>query len=83
MAQSLYVYGPAGCGKTTNAEKLRKHFGLTGVVDEYGGPREDNRTIQHQDFLVMGTTARQAPPGMRSMSYDEAAKAANIPLKGK
>lgn len=28
------VYGPQGCGKTRNAEKLRKKYGCGHVIDE-------------------------------------------------
>jgi hypothetical protein len=33
MEKSLVIYGPQGCGKTQNAEKLRKRYGLREVVD--------------------------------------------------
>lgn len=32
--RSVLIYGPQACGKTYNAERLRKHFGLARVVDE-------------------------------------------------
>jgi len=31
------IYGPQGCGKTSNADKLAKHFGLSKIVDNYDG----------------------------------------------
>lgn len=31
--KSVVVFGPQGCGKTLNAEKLRRHFGLQTVID--------------------------------------------------
>lgn len=34
MKQSIVIYGPRGCGKTINAERLQKHFGLERIVDE-------------------------------------------------
>lgn len=34
MNQSVIVYGPQGCGKTTNAHALAKHFGLHKIVDD-------------------------------------------------
>jgi len=38
MNKSIIVYGPQGCGKTVNAERIRKHFGLTGkIVDDWRG----------------------------------------------
>ena len=41
MKPSIVVYGPAGCGKTRNAELLRKRLGLVRVIDEadhFSGP---------------------------------------------
>ena len=34
MTRTIVVYGPKGCGKTTNAERLREKFGCFGVLDE-------------------------------------------------
>ena len=31
--RSLFVYGPAGCGKTRNAEALRDYLCLTTIID--------------------------------------------------
>lgn len=31
---SINVYGPPGSGKTRNAERLRKYFGLDFVIEE-------------------------------------------------
>lgn len=38
MKPSIIVYGPRCCGKTTNGEMLRKHFGLIKIVDEGMNP---------------------------------------------
>lgn len=35
MTHPIIVYGPPACGKTTNGERLAKHFGLSGVIDEW------------------------------------------------
>lgn len=32
---AVIVYGPQGCGKSTNAEAMRRHFGVARVVDGY------------------------------------------------
>jgi len=37
MNRSVVVYGPQRCGKTRNAEALRRHFGLNRVVDDWDG----------------------------------------------
>ncbi|WP_298167656.1 hypothetical protein [Novosphingobium sp.] len=34
-ARTVVIYGPAGCGKTSNAESLRQHFCCTSVVDDF------------------------------------------------
>jgi Holliday junction resolvasome RuvABC ATP-dependent DNA helicase subunit len=33
MPKSVIVYGPRGCGKTTNATRIAKALGLTKVID--------------------------------------------------
>lgn len=35
MKPTVFVYGPKGCGKTRNAERLRVLFGLDLVMDEW------------------------------------------------
>lgn len=35
MAKAKIIYGPAGCGKTYNAERIRKFFGAKAVVDDW------------------------------------------------
>ncbi len=32
---SVIVYGPQACGKTRNAERLRKGFGMDRVIDDW------------------------------------------------
>lgn len=41
MKPTVFVYGPRRCGKTQNAERLRVHFGLDLVIDNWatGQPR--------------------------------------------
>jgi MoxR-like ATPase len=36
----IIIYGPAGCGKTRNAERLRRLFGLGQVADLEHLPRK-------------------------------------------
>jgi len=33
--QNVVVHGPMACGKTRNAQALKRHFGLQHVVDDY------------------------------------------------
>jgi replication-associated recombination protein RarA len=35
MIRSVLVYGPQRCGKTTNAEAMRKAYGLDVIVDDW------------------------------------------------
>jgi hypothetical protein len=72
----LIVYGPAGSGKTRNAEKLMRHFGCTRIVDEWDGKRP----------LVDGDVAltQSAPgafsktPGARIMTVTDAVAAVTV-----
>lgn len=41
MIRSMIIYGPAGCGKTRNADRLMEHFGLTRIHDEGVRPIRD------------------------------------------
>lgn len=34
MEKAIVVFGPHGCGKTKNAEALRRKYGMTRVVDD-------------------------------------------------
>jgi hypothetical protein len=40
--KSVIVHGPQGCGKTRNAELLKKHFRLTHIVDGLEDVRRAN-----------------------------------------
>lgn len=33
MIEHIIVTGPQGCGKTRNAERIRKHFGCANVIE--------------------------------------------------
>lgn len=37
MAAPLVVYGPQGCGKTSNAQAIADYFHCTPVVDDWDG----------------------------------------------
>ncbi|SFM56371.1 AAA family ATPase [Nitrosomonas communis] len=59
---SVIIYGPQGCGKTTNAEKLAKHLGLSNILDEFGPGQE----------LPEDTLALTHVPGMEgALNYDD------------
>lgn len=35
--RSIIVHGSQGCGKTSAAQALRRHFGCTQIIDEWDG----------------------------------------------
>jgi hypothetical protein len=39
MKNSIVVYGQQACGKTRNAERIRKHLGLNRIIDDWDGKR--------------------------------------------
>ena len=60
---SVIVYGPAGGGKTVNAERLRKHFGMDTVVDQVrprGDGRPGGRVLQDSGWLAHPTKISEA-----------------------
>jgi hypothetical protein len=72
MAASLYVYGPAGCGKTTNAIRLKRKFGLDQIIDDYDGFGPERANVPKQGALVLGKGRHNGPPGVRAISYLDA-----------
>lgn len=50
--KSVIVHGPHGCGKTRNAEALRKHFRLGNVVDGLEEVRRANE-LQPEGTLYL------------------------------
>jgi len=63
MPKSVVVYGPTGCGKTRNAERMLKAFGLQFIYDGYSG-----EPLLPEGVLAL--TNRTDIPG--SISFDEA-----------
>jgi len=35
MANTVIIFGPAGCGKTRNAKALQRFYGCNAIVDEW------------------------------------------------
>lgn len=74
MNKSVIVYGPKGCGKTRNAERLRAHFGLDHVIDDWA-PGRDGGLIPMFGVLVL--TSAVVPDlhfkhGVRWVDFDSA-----------
>jgi hypothetical protein len=63
--KSVIVYGPQGCGKTRNAEKIRSHFGLKYILDGFTpgdqAPREDT--------LILTSAIDRAPDSLSSRLF--------------
>lgn len=65
MSKSVVVHGPQACGKTRNAEALRKHYGLTSILDDWN-PHE---RLPLRDTLVL-TNANPESLGLHSLGVD-------------
>lgn len=72
MATSVYVYGPAGCGKSTNADRMKRKFSLDTVIDDYDFGCGRVPSVPKDGTLVLGMSKHGGPPGMRVVSYYEA-----------
>lgn len=51
MPSSVIVYGPQGCGKTRNAERIKKILGLKRIVD--GWPEGEEKRLESTDVLYL------------------------------
>ncbi len=71
---SVIVYGPQGCGKTRNAEILKKHFGVNHIIDGWQrnmkAPSFDHLILTND--LTMGLVSSR-----RVISYEKAMSIAN------
>lgn len=74
---SIIILGPAGCGKTTHAEALRKHYGLKRIIDT-GANLSRNYTIPSHGALVLTCDPMNAPPGVRTISFAKAFAEASL-----
>lgn len=54
---TIIVYGPQGCGKTTNAEALRKHFGCDEIIDDWESDRSAKEGSLHLTSRDFGAAA--------------------------
>jgi cytidylate kinase len=51
--RSVFVYGPAGCGKTTHAVALAKHFGLSKIADPIDAANQPSQKGWDLDWLYL------------------------------
>jgi MoxR-like ATPase len=75
--KSVIVYGPQGCGKTRNADALKKHFALKQVVEEFECLRKSE--IAPEDTLYLSNCHPDHPAmsrahmhGIRMVAFDVA-----------
>ncbi|MFD2755697.1 hypothetical protein [Comamonas terrae] len=68
---SIVVYGPQGCGKATNTNRLLQHFGLDKVYDADCAPLTSAQQLPRHGTLILATEAPPRCP-VRCMSYDQA-----------
>lgn len=76
---SIIVVGPARCGKTRNAETLRRYFGLARVLDT-GGDLRPTYHVPPNDTLVLATPDQtlRGHAGTRVVRFNEAMKMAQL-----
>lgn len=81
---SIIIYGPAGCGKSYNAARLAKHFGLTRIVDDWANGMSQQEDIAPTGtlYLTSNATFARAMSSACTYSFADAAKQFNdaIPL---
>lgn len=58
---SVIVYGPPGCGKTTNQDRLKRHFGLSKVLDFSCIERLQPERMHRVDHLILCINPGQLP----------------------
>ncbi len=64
------VFGPPGCGKTTNAELLKKHFGERVVVDGWDGVED----LPHNALALTVCQPVRVPRGAMVLTFASAMK---------
>jgi hypothetical protein len=80
MPASVIIQGPQGCGKTRNAEALRKHYKLSRVVDTGADLSRPFYRVPVNDVLVLtdGTVTLHHSLFVKVVPFDEAMKAAGL-----
>jgi len=75
--KSVVVYGPQGCGKTTHAAALAKHFGLANIVEE--ADRLNNIKRHSTNALLIATERPTWAEGSRRVfSFEQAMQMAGL-----
>lgn len=78
-APIVIIHGPMASGKTTNAYRLRQHYGCTRVVDDWAGQnrqwqRFENYRLQPGDLALTNLSPADfgRTPGARIIGIKEA-----------
>lgn len=74
VAQSVVLYGPKGCGKTTNAARIAKALNLRRVVelDEVRNCPKRQRALPEFGVLLITNCLHSVHVDFRRLSYDHA-----------
>lgn len=75
---SVIVYGPAGCGKTTNRCRIAAALGMALIIDQEDLPREIPR-YNHLVLTANEPMPGEVPSGVKTMAYADAMKLRTIP----
>lgn len=51
MAKSVVVAGPQGCGKSKHKEAIRKHYGMSFIIDGWHPGNDEH--FPKEDYLVL------------------------------
>lgn len=70
---SILIYGPRGCGKSTNAQALADFYGLTAVLDEV--TRQTEMPLE-DTLLLAERVPAHTPEWMRTIPFTVAIKEA-------
>lgn len=78
MKNSVFICGPQGCGKTTNAKAFAKRLGLSNIVDDWSlGQNFNERGTLYLTNKSEGEVAEVTLGGgadLTVIDYDKAAK---------
>lgn len=74
MNKSVIVFGPPGCGKTSNQDQLKRHFGVGKVLD-VNPDRAFRVTPDHLvDHLILCMDPKQLPGALLGLPCHEFTK---------
>lgn len=79
MEGTTIVYGPQGCGKTRNAARIAKAYGLTNIVDDWYGLETGQKFQPKTLYLTNSPTLMERFPGVfRATTYEVAMEMVKI-----